>query len=531
MTIMPRPLTILPVLALLGGCMVGPNYGGPPDVAPAARAAPAFRRASVAAVNPAPPLARWWLALGDDTLNRIEEDALANSPTLERAVGVIREARATVRENKANLLPQGGANAVYARIEPPSAINDALGGAAAGGSTGGGSTGGGSTGGGAAGGGAAGGGGSSIQVPDEIDFYNVGLLATWEIDLFGGTRRQIASSRASLQASEADLRDAQVTLTKDVATAYVNLRDSQGRLALARANTQVQVRMLELTRLRRIRGTASDVDVERVFTQLKQTQANVVPLEGQVEIYTDQLSQLAGHEPGTLDAQLSTPRPLPLPPAATAIGNPADLLRRRPDVRAAERRLAASNEDIGVSVAQYFPSVTLYGSVGYGSTKLSNLFAGANLLKLAAPVLSWNFLSFPGVAAQVEEARGRFDQARASYRSTVLSALLDAENSLSRFGHQRDNVVSLFDASQSATRAAALAAARFRGGTISLIDQLDTERQRIEAQSSLAQGQATLTSNWISLQSSLGLGWGPTPSTSLANAGTPPTPDAAAVRR
>ena len=509
----PTPALMLAVLGLLGGCMVGPRYAGPPDVAPGANVAPAYRRATAAPVIAAPPLARWWTALGDETLNRVVDDALANSPTLEQALGVVREARATVRQNTAALLPQGGASAVYARIGVPGAINDALGGAV-GAATGGSATGGGATGGGAASGEATG--SSSFQVPDNLNLYNVGLLATWEIDLFGGTRRQIASARAKLQASEADLHDAQVTLTKDVATAYVNLRDAQGRLALAKANTAVQERMLGLTKLRRAGGTASDLDVERVFTQLKQTQATVVPLAGQVEIYTDQLSQLAGHEPGTLDALLAAPRPLPLPPAETPIGNPADLLRRRPDIRAAERRLAASNEDIGAGIAQYFPTVNVYGTIGYGSNRLSNLFDGANLLKLVAPVLQWNFLSFPQIRAQVEEARGRFDQARAQYRSTVLSALLDAENALSRFGHQRDNVVSLADATASATRAAGKADLRYRGGTISLIDALDTQRQRIETQSSLAQAQATLTTDWIGLQSSLGLGWGPSPQTTTA---------------
>ena len=488
---------LLAPLALLGGCMVGPHYAGPPDVAPAAGAAPAFHRAGIAPVTAAPPLARWWTALGDETLNRLVDDALANSPTLERALGSVREARARVRESSAALLPQGGASAIYARVGVPSAINEAIG-SAAGGATGGGGTSGGST----------SGGGSQVQVPSDLNLYNVGLLATWEIDLFGGTRRQVASARANLQASEADLQDAQVTLTRQVASAYVNLRDTQRRLALARSNSAIQQRLVELTRIRRLGGTATDLDVERAISQLKQTEATAVPLTGQVEIYTDQLSQLAGREPGSLEVLLGGPRPLPLPPAQTAIGNPADLIRRRPDVRAAERRLAASNEDIGASVAQYFPTVNLYGTVGYGATKLSNLFDAGNLLKLAAPVLSWNFLSFPSVQAQVGEARGRFDQARASYRSAVLQALLDAENGLSRFGHDRDNVASLADASASATRAAAKTDLRYRGGTATLIDFLDAERQRVQAESSLAQAQAMLTSDWIALQASLGLGWG-----------------------
>ena len=500
-----RGCVLLAPLAVLGGCMVGPDYAGPPEVAPAARAAPAYRRASVAPVVNAPPLARWWTALGDETLNHIVEDALANSPTLERSLAVVREARARARESGAALLPQGGADVAYARIAVPGALKDALGSAAAASGAGGGGTGGGA----GAGLGAGAAAGTGTQIPDNLNLYTVGLLATWEIDLFGGTRRQIASARANLRASEADLQDAQVTLTKEVATAYVNLRDVQNRLVLARRGTEIRRRLLELTRRRRLGGTATDLDVERALTQLLQTQATVVPLTGQVEIYTDQLSQLAGHEPGTLDALVTAPRRLPLPPMQTAIGNPADLLRRRPDIRAAERRLAAANEDIGASIAQYFPSVTLYGSLGYGSTSLSNLFDGRNLLKLAAPVLSWNVLSFPQIGAQVGEARGRFDQARASYRASVLQALLDAENALSRFGHDRDNVASLVDANASAARAAAKSDLRFRGGTITLLDALDVERQRLDAETSLAQAQATLTTDWIGLQSSLGLGWAP----------------------
>lgn len=495
----PRTFRPVPLLALLAlaGCMIGPDYRGPPRVAPAAEDdLYGFRRTSVAPVNGASPLARWWTALGDDTLNRLEADALAHSPTLERAAGVIRESRASVRQSFAALLPQGGIDGAYARVDAPGAINDALGAASAAATAGGGAGGMGAT--------AA---GSAIRVPDHLNLYSLAGLATWELDLFGGARRQLASARASLEASEIDLQDAQVTLTREVATAYVNLRDAQRRLDLARRNTAVQERMLALVRLRRRGGTASDLDVERTFSQLKQTQANVVPLQGQVEIYTDQLSQLTGHEPGTHDALVAAARSLPLPPVQTAVGDPADMLRRRPDVRAAERRLKAANETIGANIAQYFPTVTLYGSLGYGSTKIGNLLAGKNLLKLGAPVLSWNFLSFPQISAQVEQSRGQFDQARATYRSTVLSALLDAENALSRYGHQRDNVQSLADASASADRTKELADLRLRGGTISLSDALDVERQRIEAESSLAQAQASLTSDWIMLQSSLGLGW------------------------
>lgn len=471
-----RTLLAFSVLGL-AGCMVGPNYRGPPGAAPIAAQADRFRRSSTVTSN-SPPLARWWLALGDDTLDRIVQDALVNSPTIELAEGHIREARATLRERRTDLLPKGGVNAAYARVGVPGAISQAFSGSGAG-----------------------------VRVPSDVSIYNVGLNANWEIDFFGGLRRQIASARADAGAYRADLEDAQVTLTKDVATSYVNLRDAQARLELAGQDVAVQRRMLDLTQRRRLAGTVSDVEVERVLTQLKQTEANVPPIAADIEVYTDQLAQLAGHEPGALDAMLRVTVALPLPPAATPVGDPREMLRRRPDIRAAERRLAAASETIGADIAQYFPKVTLYGVLGYSSMNLSNLFDGKNLLKVAAPFLSWNIFNLPAIGAQVEGARGRFDQARASYRSTVLAALLDAENSLSRFGHQRDEVYTLDEANASAARAAQKAEMQFRGGTLSLIDALDTQRQRIETRNSLAQARAKLTSDWIALQSSLGLGW------------------------
>ena len=477
----------------LAGCMVGPDYEGPPDAAPAAMRAGSFHRARAETVVATPPLSQWWLALEDPILDRIETLALASSPTLGAAEARVRNARATVGERTAGLLPSGGAEALYLRARPPGQPLGALSGSS-------------SAGGGQAASGSAGASGGSSS-GRAVDVFAPVLDATWQLDLFGGTRRKIESARARAQYQQAELEDAQVTLTGDVARAYVDLRDRQRRLALYREDAAVQRRAIGLMQQRRAGGTATDMDVDRLVTQLKQTEAEVPTLEAEVEVYTDQLSQLSGQEPGALDRELSPPRPLPLPPARTEVGNPATMIRHRPDIRAAERTIAAENASIGANIAQYFPQVTLLGTIGYASTQTKTLFAGNALTYLGGPSIAWNIFNAPQISAQVAESRASTEEAQGNYRKTVLAALLDAENSLSRFGHQRDDVAILAEASTAASHSAALASQRFAGGTMSVIDMLEVVRQRIQTQNSLAQGEARLTSDWISLQGSLGLGW------------------------
>jgi len=495
--------------ALLSGCMVGPNYLGPPTAAPLALQAGRFHRADVAPVNTAPPPSAWWLALSDPELTRLIDDAFAASPDLKAAEARVRNARASLKEDRTKLLPQGGATALYAHAKLPGSIDkigQALGSSTATGTTG-------TTTGASA---------ATTSIPSSLDLYSVGMDASWEIDLFGGVRRGIEGAKATAQAQQATYEDAQVRLAAEVAQAYVNLRDSQHRLALGKSASELQGRMLALTLQRRAGGTASDADVERLRTQLSQTRADLVPLAAQLDQYTDQLAVLTGREPGTLDAELATPGPLPLPPATTAIGDPASFLRRRPDIRQAERQLAASNAAIGQNVASYFPTVTLFGTLGFGSTDAGKLFSSDNFNALGAPSLSWNILNFPRINAQVREAKATRDAAEASYQQAVLAALQDAEDSLSRYGHQRQNVMELTQAEASAARAAKLTQQRFAGGTVSLIDSLDAERQRVSTEQSLAQAQAMLTNDYVALQKSLGLGWaaptgaGNTPATARA---------------
>lgn len=473
---------ILPSLVLLSACTVGPNYQGPESagaVAPPAK----FVRAQPETVAAQPVVASWWTGLRDPMLDHLEARALAGNPNIAVAEARLRQARAGLRLERANQLPNANAQAmgVFARLP---GID--LGGAEAG---------------------TQGGGGDS----ESLQFYNLGFDASWEVDLFGLRRRGVEAARASLGRAEAGVADVQVSLTAEVAQAYVALRDRQQRLALGQATAERQRRMLALTQERYGAGTTSALEVERLRTQLEQTDATLVPLTAERDAYLNALAILVGEAPGALDTMLVTPGRVPLPPAQVAVGDPAALLQRRPDIRAAERQLAQSNARIGVAEAQRFPQISLMGMLGLGGTDPGDVFDTGNLFTLGMPRLSWNFLDFGRNAARVEQAKGVRDEAAAQYRASVLTALRDAEDALSRYGARRRTVASAARTRASADRAAALQQQRYAAGTATLIDTLDAERQRLSAEQSLAQATAAMTSDFIALQKALGLGWGPAP--------------------
>ncbi len=470
---------------LLAGCTVGGNYAGPPVAAPHAAAAPRFVRPADAAI-PAPPPSRWWEALGDPTLDALEERALSLNGDVAAAAARLRQARAALREERANAAPKLSPSVLYAHVRLPGldlGSSDSSSGDSGG--SGGGAT--------------------------DTDIYNLGFSASWEVDLFGGQRRTIEAARATVGAAEANAADAAVSVSAAVAQAYVSLRDRQRRIAL---NTQAiarQAEMLKLSGQRYAQGAASRLDVARLTQQLDSTRGDAVPLNAERDAYLDALATLTGGEPGALDALLTSPRPVPLPPAAVAVGDPAALIARRPDIRAAERTLAADTARVGVAVAARFPRLSLMGIIGIGGTRASNLTNLDDFTLLAAPTLSWDFLDFGRTRARVVQARSVRDEAEARYRGAVLDALRDAEDALSRFRYRRVAVASLARAKAEADEAAALSGQRYRAGTLSLIDLLDTERRQIAAEQSLSVAEAALTGDFIAIQKALGLGWSAPP--------------------
>jgi multidrug efflux system outer membrane protein len=477
---------LLLACVLLGaaGCVVGPNYRGPPKDATASRV---FARAQDG-LESSEPSVQWWSTLDDAALNELIAQALQESPNIAVAQARLRQARAVLKEQRANELPSTGLAAAYLRTRN---LTSLLGGAT--GSSSGGASGSGSS--------------SATDSSNALNLYAVGFDATWEIDFWGAHARAAESAAAALQGSRASLADVQVSLSAEVAQAYIRLRDAQQRLALTERNIEIEAHVLDLVRIRRSGGTASDLDVERFTNQLDSTRATLAPLRASVAQQLDRLALLTGRAPGALDESLVVTASVPSPPARVAIGDPSAMLRRRPDIVMAERRLAQQTAAVGESVAALFPKVTLLGDVGFTSLSPSKLFEGSNFTYVVAPILQWTPLDFGRNRARIAQADAARDEAEANYRATVLAALEDAESSLALYAEQRNSVADLARVRDSAEKIYGLTEMRLRGGTAATIDVLDADSRRIQADLSYQQALAELTEDYVALQKSLGLGW------------------------
>jgi NodT family efflux transporter outer membrane factor (OMF) lipoprotein len=473
---------------VIAGCTVGPDYAGAPQVASDALHAPAFVRAPAAAIATSPAPNRWWLALDDPQLNALIDAALAHNPDLQAAQARLRAARAQLQQKRASGRPSGSVDAAALRTrEPDLSTLGSLGNSQGNGSSTGSTP------------------GSNGRGP--LQLYTAGFDASWEVDLFGGTRRAVEAASADADAVDADLADAQVSLAAEVAQTYIALRDEQERLALAHRSSGLEQQMLVLTQQRRAGGTAAEVDVERLSTQVDNTRATLTPLDAAIAGSLDQLAVLTGQAPGALDQALSVAAPLPRLPASVPIGDPASLLQRRPDIRAAERRLASSNAQVGMHIADLFPKITLLGDLGFSAADPGHLIRKDNFTWIGVPYLQWNILDFGRTRGAIHGAQAARDEAAARYTHDVLAALQDANTALSRFGYQREHLATLLRVRASAERSATLMRQRYTAGVSSLIDLLDTQRVQFTAQQNVVSGQAELLKDFVSLHKSLGLGW------------------------
>ena len=459
---------IAPTL-VLAACAVGPDYHGPP-----AMSTPnSFVRAPSASVSNEAPETRWWTQLNDPKLNDLVERALQASPSVDIATARLREARAALSQERAKELPNTGASAAYAHAH---GLTSAIG-------------------------------VSSDGASSDTNIFAIGFDATWEIDLFGAHRRAVEGAAASLEATRAGLRDVYVTLSSEVAESYIQLRDGQQRVRLTERNIEIERQLLELLKRRRAGGIASDLDVARLANQVDTTQATLGPLQAMVVEQMDRLSLLTANTPGALDQELGVPSGVPVPPEMVSIGDPAGMLRRRPDIASAERKLAQQTATIGQDMAALFPKLTLLGDVGFTAPRPSDLFKGSSFTWIAAPLLQWTPFDFGRNKAKIQMARDARDEAEADYRRTVLAALQDAESSLNRFGRQRNTVGDYASARASAEQVYALTEVRLRSGVASTTDLLDADSRRVQAQLSYQQAVAEMSTDFVSMQKSLGLGW------------------------
>ena len=343
-------------------------------------------------------------------------------------------------------------------------------------------------------------------------FYEAGFDASWELDVFGKTRRSVEAADAGVAAETAAAGGVRLTLIGDVARVYVDCRGLQQRIAVTEATIAAQRDTVGLTRARFQAGTGNGLDAVRAEAQLSAFEAALPPLRAAFAADVYRLGVLTGQDPGALADVLAVPAPIPVSSAVPEPGVPADLLRRRPDIREAEQRLAQSTAEIGVAVAERYPTLSLPGTISLTNTKLIDLIKKASLIWSIGPEVSVPLFDAGFRRAEVELRFARQAQTRAAWEQTVLTALEDVENALSNWRQEADRRRALTAAAAGSADALALATELYTRGLASFLDVLDAQRALFQTQNDLAASEAALSTDLVALYKALGGGWTAGPS-------------------
>lgn len=465
-----------------------------------------FAERSTAQSGATVDLARWWTAYGDPELDRLVGIALTEGLDVQTAASRVRQARIAARAARAQFLPevQGTAGVNHVEFSKNAGFSSLAG------LFGGGASGGGAPGGGGAGGGAGGGSGSGIALPGSgITTYSIGFDASWEIDLFGGTRRSVEAAVARVAAAEWSARDAGVTLSAEVADDYLQLRTLQAREAVTRAEIARLTRALQLQSETARVGLVPQGDYIRQRSGLASAEASLGPLIAEQRIQMHAIAVLLGRTPDTLIAELTPPRLLIGTPPAVPPGLPSELLRRRPDVRAAERRLAAATAEIGVAVADLYPRLSLTGMAQLISTSLASLFERDSLQLTGNASAVFPVLDFGRRRAQVSNRREDREQAYVDYQRTVLVAFRDVEDALVRLSTEQDRNAALRRGLADSERSLQAVDARYRTGLVDLSAVLQAQQSVLSGRDTLASSDGALRRDLAALYKALGGGWNP----------------------
>ena len=459
----------------LAGCTVGPKYKGPSTTA----LAPFHNQIDDAANDSSSvvPLDRWWIGFNDPMLATVVQRTLDQNLDLAAALARVNQARAAAAGAGAQLLPT--VDFAATAIAERQSLQGNLGTIAS-------------------------------QVPTyrrDIHEYTLGPAASWEIDLFGGLRRGAAASRAEAEAAEADRASTRVTVAAEAADAYLQIRGDQARLGVARDQIANDDHLLQLVRNRYEAGAATKREIAQAEALLEQARGIVPLLRFALEKQLNRLDVLMGVQPGTYARELEKAGEIPSIPPIPNDRQPTDVLRRRPDVIAAERRLAASNERIGAAISGYYPKVSLAGALGLDSLNSGHLFTSQAFQPVGAAGLSWRLFDFGKVDAEVAQARGANAESLALYRQSVLRAVEDVENALSMLAQTEAYVTELQAQVQSLTRARDLSQMAYRAGSITLTDVLDADRQLLVAQDELDANRAGAARAAVVVFRSFGGGW------------------------
>lgn len=472
-----RLLTSIVVSSLLAGCAVGPDYVKPEMPLPdqyMGQAAVARRSAADAEI------VSWWQGFGDPTLTRLVTLALEQNLDLAQATARVIQARAGLGAANAALLPSGSvggqAARAYQSVETPL--------------------------------------GQVLNSQPDFDrygnAYEINLGASWELDVFGGLRRGREAALADYQASEAGTAATRLAVVAQTADIYITIRGLQARLTVADRQVKTQRELLSTVNHLYAKGLAPELQVHQAEGGLAQVQATVPVLQAGLDSAMNALDVMLGTPPGTHRSELADARAIPTAPQIAATGSPSDLLRRRPDLIVAERRLASSNARIGVAIAEYYPKLSLSGLIG-SATSLSagNLFTGGATQVAGAVGLRWRLFDFGRINAQIDQAKGQEAEMLAAYRLAVLRATEDVENAFSALVKREEQANVLTQAVDSLGRARNASFAAYQQGVVSLIEVLQADESLLRAADGQAQAQTEAARAAVAAFKALGGGWEP----------------------
>ena len=463
--------------ASLTGCTVGPSYQRPMVKLQPFHNAPAIE--ARAASLPAPPLDQWWTGFHDPELTRIVKRALDKNLDLAAAMTRVEQADAAAREAGAQRLPSGSLNASTTTLRQ--SIESETGRLAS-------------------------------HLPGysrNQNYYDLGFAASWETDLFGGLKRGAEAASAEAQAAEAQRTGTRITVVAEAADAYMQIRGAQARLKFANDQISIDKHLVELVQQRKDAGVASDRELAQAQAVLAQAKTTVPLIRVSLEAQLNRLDVLMGAQPGTYAAELMSVTDIPNAPAISGFGTPTDLLRRRPDIIAAEQEVAASNARIGQALAEYYPKLSLSGIVGSEALAPTHLFEEQGFQPVSVVGLRWRLFDFGRIAAEVKQARGAKAEALIQYRSSVLHAAEDVEDAFSlrvQSENRRNEIGREIVALQ---RARDLSEQSYAAGVIPLTDVLDADRQLLVAKDELAVARESVARAAVGTFRALGGGWLP----------------------
>lgn len=483
------------VLLALSGCMVGPNYHRAD-----ALVSDRFGAASLPTTQPVAivDLEHWWESFDDPMLNSLVDRAVAANLDVRLAEARVREARAQVAFNRAELFPTLDSTAVYSRSRPS---RNAFGV----GSVGTGSTS--STGGGTSGGSSAGAVAPTALSVGESNLYEAGFDAGWEIDVFGGTRRAIEAAQDTLEAQIEARRNALVTLLSEVAQNYIMLRGFQHELAIAQDNVAAQQNTLKLQQQKLQAGIATRLTVSQATAQVATTASQIPTLETEIQQAIHRLGVLLNRDPESLESELSPAATLPVGPATIPPGLPSELVRRRPDVRQAERLVAAATANIGVATADLFPKFNITGSLGLESLDLKTFTNSASTAWSIGPSVSWRVFDAGQIWANIHVQNARQQEALIQYQQAVLQSLSDVDDALVAYNREQARREALRQAVASNLESVDLAKQLNNAGVVDFLNVLTAQLSLYTSQDQLAQSEQAVSTDLIALYKALGGGW------------------------